>query len=231
MNAPAKSAKGARVLDDKTTNPATGTPKVAESEVVAARKKNQNITIQYVDEKGAKHKGIPDDVVGVHLFIKDHIDSTIRFDEFPVSVQLKMMAFGANTVYRNQFNTRLNTEGTDVEEAFAALVNRHDNFLKGIWRPEGDGEGSATPLVIDAIKRAYLKAGKGEEAAQAAYDKSLASYRAADKDGKAALIKSWIKRGSVEVAFEEIKAERAAKRLADTKAKAKDAGQDDLADL
>jgi hypothetical protein len=139
-----------------------------------------------------------------------------------------MAAFGGNTVYRNEYNTTLNTEGKDEDEAEEALQTRHDGFLQGVWKATGDGSSSAIPLRIEAIKRAFIDAGKTEDEATALYNKALDAYRALPtKEAKAEQLKLWGKKGSIQRAEDAIKLERMQAKVAKQGTVAKD----DLSDL
>lgn len=220
--------KGGKVLKDLTIADApTAAPIVAASEVVGKRKKNTNIKIEYIAGDGALSPSPTEDVKGFQTTTPRGV-KTVLFADLPASILLQMAAFGGNTVYRNEFNTTLNTQGGTVDDADDALQTRHDGFMRGEWRATGDGSGSlSTPLRITAIKRAYLNAGKTEEQAEGYFQKALGLYRAlATKELKAAQLKAWGTKGSIVKAENQIKLEAMQAKIAGAKP-----ATDDLEDL
>lgn len=219
-----KTATGARILDDTSANEAATAPQQAVGEAASTKaKKNEHCTVLYLDGKGEAHKGIPDDVVGIRHTSKDdsgevQISGDMLFSDIPEAVVKKAIAFGFNTAYRNTYNT--NRNGKDAEAALNALQNRLDGWVAGDWNQIGEGDGvGGIPTVIEAIKRAYLVAGKTEDEAQAAYDSNLAHFRSLDKEGREAQTKKWKSNQRVQVAFDTINSERAAAKLAKSQAK------------
>src|SRR5678815_492964 len=99
-------AKGAKVLED--VSAAAGAPQVTQAEVKAKAKKNATVTVMYLDAKGAEHKGIPEDVSGVHVTVAGKFDKVIGFADLPLVIQAQALAFGLNTVLRNEVNTTYN---------------------------------------------------------------------------------------------------------------------------
>jgi hypothetical protein len=219
-----KTATGARILED-TSAAATDAPQQAIGETTSGKaKKNEHCTVLYLDAKGEAHKGIPDDCVGIRHTAKDdagevQIQGDIVFADLNPLVALKGLAFGLNTAYRNTYNT--NKNGADAEKALDALQNRLSGWEAGDWNQIGEGDGiGGIPTVIEAIKRAYVAAGKDDATAQKAYDDSLAHFRSLDKEGREAQTKKWKSNPRVQVAFDTINSERAAAKLAKSQAKA-----------
>lgn len=189
-----------------------------EVEVVAAetpkRKKNQNIKVEYVNSAGEASKGIPEDVAAVNVEIIGLLKETVVFSDLPPVVQSQALAFGLNTVLRNECNT-----APSKEEGAVNLADRLDGFRKGIWRPTGDGEGGGIPLVIDAMCRAFKDAGTDEATIAEKREAWVEKYNGLDKDGKKAQREAWMNVDEVKLAFNTIKAERAAERLKSLKQK------------
>jgi hypothetical protein len=226
----AATAKGAKILPDLTAK-APAAPQVASTEKVAVKKKNANITTTYIDKDGKDVKS-PDQATALRVLVPGQIDEMIVFADLKPAIATAALAFGLNTVYRNTFNSTYNTAGS-MSDAVDALVSRHEGFERGEWRTEGEGGEAAIPLIIEAIRRAYLDNGKTADDAEAQYNACLTKYRALEtKEAKAAQLKLWGARGKVQIAYDTIKAERAAARLAKSKAAlAAKGGEDDLSDL
>lgn len=178
------------------------------------RKKNQNIKVEYLNANGDASKSIPEDVAGVQVEIIGLLNETIAFGDLPPSIQAQAMAFGLNTVLRNECNT-----AGSKEEGAVNLSDRLDGFKAGVWRPTGDGEGGGVPLVIDAMCRAFKDAGKSDEVIEAKRGEWIEKYNLLDKDGKKAQRDAWMGVNEVSLAFSTIKAERAADKLKKLKAK------------
>ena len=180
----------------------------------AKRKKNQNIKVEYVAANGEASKGIPEDVVGVKVEIVGLLNESIAFSDLPASIQAQALAFGLNTVLRNECNT-----APSKEEGAVNLADRLEGFRNGVWRPTGDGEGGGIPLVIDAMCRAFKDAGTDDETIAAKREAWVERYTALDKDGKKAQREAWMNVDEVKLAFNTIKAERASARLKSLKDK------------
>jgi hypothetical protein len=190
-------------------------------EVAAKRKKGENIKVAYLgkDESGAiKEFGIaPDDVFGIRVTTTDGaVTEDITFSDLPSNVQLQALAFGMNTVCRNQYNTRLAGADGDKDDAAVSLMERIAGFRSGSWRSTGEGEG-AEPLVFQGLLRAYADAGQAEVGKQK-YDEYSAAYAAADKAQKALIRAKLEKNDKVKEATLTIQSERTAEKLAKYKA-------------
>jgi hypothetical protein len=187
----------------------------------AKRKKNQNIKVEYVAANGEASKGIPEDVVGVKVEIVGLLNESITFGDLPASIQAQALAFGLNTVLRNECNT-----APSKEDGAVNLADRLEGFRAGIWRPTGDGEGGGIPLVVDAMVRAFKDAGHSDEGIAIKREGWIEKYNLLDKDGKKAQREAWMNVDEVKLAFNTIKAERAAARLKSLKDKLGNAPQD-----
>lgn len=164
-------------------------------------KKNQSITVQYLDKEG-KEISLGEDVAAVKVITKAG-EKVIAFSALPKPMLIAAVAFGLNTTFRNAHNSAEN----GGKDGIAAVNARISGILSGEWRAIGDGEDDSVPLVILAMIRAKQDAKVYTEKME---DKWLTEYRSLDKDGKAKWTKLYSAKKPIELALLKIKAERAA---------------------
>lgn len=168
-------------------------------------KKNQSITVQYLDKDGGE-VGLGEDVTAVKVITKAG-EKLIQFSQLPKPMLIAAVAFGLNTTFRNAHNSAEN----GGKDGIAAVNARISGILSGEWRAIGDGEDDSVPLVILAMIRAKQDAKVYTANME---DKWLAEYRSLDKDGKATWTKTYSAKKPIEIALLKIKAERAAAKAA-----------------
>lgn len=196
--------KDVKVLENVTGaeekgNPAS--PQKAVGEPTGKAKKNREIDVTYLNEKGEETTN-GDTVTGLRVNLSGGEVLELAFKDLPKAMLFQACAFGLNTTLRNAHNSVAHAGG----DGKVALRNRLASIKAGEWRTTGDGD-EGIPLVIEAMIKAKKDGGAYTENME---DKWLGEYRSLTKEAKAEWTKTMSAKRPIAIALLQIKAERAA---------------------
>ncbi len=204
---------------------------MSEVETNGKRKKGERIKLAFIDDKGNEAKSPPENCVEIRATLpKTGGAYALNLTKLSPDILIRLAAFGAATLGRNEVNT---TPEGEEEEAEAALAGRWNGFENGTYRSLSTG--SATPLILLALARAGRKMGWDEEKISATVAKYQAEYDAGQteedqKKSRRAVTAALMAKTPIKQAKAEIEAERAQARAERAK-QAGEAGSEDLSDL
>ena len=186
-----------------------------------AKRTGNRVQMIFINEKSEEFKSPPVGVIAIkgtavetnRVEILD-LRKMLYEDGKPKDILLRLAAFGASVLGRNEVGT---TSKDEPEEAADNLSARWEGFRNGTYRSLSTG--SATPLIILAMERALREGGKDEnfiaekkkfyiEAMDEGEDED------AQKKSRAAVLKRLRKITDIARAEETIRKERAAARIA-----------------
>lgn len=200
------------------------------------KKKGQTVQVKFLNAAGeASSSPAGRDITSLNVkFPKVGTEHTFDLAKLDANILMQVAAFGLATLLRNEANTTPEDDGP--EEAEANLLARWNGFEAGQYRSISSG--SATPLILLALKRAMESAQKDGAPAYTPehITKTVAKYQAmwdegddeeAVKKNRREITSGLMGRAPVKLARAQIEAERAAARQAKLEA----AASEDLADL
>jgi hypothetical protein len=187
------------------------------TQVDGKRKIGERVRIEFYGADKKPAKSPPADVQGFRAVTPQAEGDAFDFklEEVAPETILRLAAFGASVHARNAVNT---TPKGEEEQGRENMVGRLAGFLQGAYRKAATGGVGATPLILDALERAFAEKGIAPEEIAAKVAQYNDAYYAGEtdeemKEARANVTRKLSAVPEIRKAMEDIRAERAAKRL------------------